>query len=247
VLPHPAVRGAARRWLHLLIRDTAGSGAPRAVTRRCRCARSVVVVAVVEGETAKCAAIWSSRLHTRAAANEARISRYNALVRELDALHAVARFRRYRLAPRELAHRDPRARAQPARDPHPDAVPPAALERLAHSPPAPLVQGTQNPRAPRMEKGVPARRSLLQPAERATATKRWLPFGAGGCLGRLVVWWLPWAPGGCLGRLVVGGGCLGRRWLPWAPGGCWCRWWWWVVVVVVVVCGPCTHTPRRGL
>ena len=55
------------------------------------------VVAVVEGETAKCAAIWSSRLHTRAAANEARISRYNELVRELDALHAVARFWRYRL------------------------------------------------------------------------------------------------------------------------------------------------------
>jgi hypothetical protein len=56
------------------------------------------VVAVVEGETAKCAAIRSSRLHTRAEANEARISRYNELVHGLDALHAEARFRRYRSA-----------------------------------------------------------------------------------------------------------------------------------------------------
>ena len=55
------------------------------------------VVAVVEGETAKCAAIWSSRLHTRAAANEARISGYNELVRELDQLHAEARVWRYGL------------------------------------------------------------------------------------------------------------------------------------------------------
>ena len=56
-----------------------------------------VVVAVVEGETAKFAAIWSSRLHTRAAANEARISHYNTLVRELDQLHEQARARRYGL------------------------------------------------------------------------------------------------------------------------------------------------------
>ena len=55
------------------------------------------VVAVVEGETAKFAAIWSSRLHTRAAANEARISHYNTLVRELDQLHEQARARRYGL------------------------------------------------------------------------------------------------------------------------------------------------------
>ena len=56
-----------------------------------------VVVAVVEGETAKFAAIWSSRLHTRAAANEAGISHYNTLVRELDQLHEQARARRYGL------------------------------------------------------------------------------------------------------------------------------------------------------
>ena len=55
------------------------------------------VVAVVEGETAKFAAIWSSRLHTRAVANEARIWRYNTLVRELDVLHAEARVWRYHL------------------------------------------------------------------------------------------------------------------------------------------------------
>ena len=55
------------------------------------------VVAVVEGETAKFAAIWPSRLHTRAVANEARISHYNTLVRELDQLHAKARVWRYGL------------------------------------------------------------------------------------------------------------------------------------------------------
>ena len=56
------------------------------------------VLAVVEGETAKCAAIRSSRLHVRAEANEERISRYNALVREIDILHAVRRFTHTRLA-----------------------------------------------------------------------------------------------------------------------------------------------------
>ena len=55
------------------------------------------VVAVVEGETAKCAAIWSSRLHTRAVANEERIWRYNTLVLELDQLHTEARAWRYGL------------------------------------------------------------------------------------------------------------------------------------------------------
>ena len=55
------------------------------------------VVAVVEGETAKFAAIWSSRLHTRAVANEDRIWRYNTLVLELDQLHAEARVWRYGL------------------------------------------------------------------------------------------------------------------------------------------------------
>ena len=56
------------------------------------------VIPVVEGETAKCAATWFSRLHTRAAADEERIWRYNTLVRELDQLHAKARVWRYHLA-----------------------------------------------------------------------------------------------------------------------------------------------------